>query len=99
MTLSLKERLIPHLVPASLYYWRRIVDEARWGEHELSALRAILAPGGTAVGGGAYPGVFAYALSQITHRGRGFRPNPDSAAFARRMLGRCARVHTHGICD
>ena len=93
MTLPLKERLIMHLVPATLYYWRRIVDEARWGEHELSTLRTILAPGGTAVDVGANQGFYAYAFSRIAERVEAFEPNPDCAAFARRMLGRRARVH------
>jgi FkbM family methyltransferase len=93
MTLPLKERLIAHLVPATLYYSRRIVDEARWGEHELSVLRAILAPGGTAVDVGANQGFFAFAFSQIADRVEAFEPNPDCAAFSRRMLGRRARVH------
>jgi len=99
MTLPLKERLIMHLVPATLYYWRRIVDEARWGEHELSALRAILAPGGTAVDVGANQGFFAYAFSQIADRVEAFEPNPDCAAFARRMLGRRARVHAVALSN
>jgi FkbM family methyltransferase len=99
MTLPLKERLIMRLVPATLYYWRRIVDEARWGEHELSALRAILAPGGTAVDVGANQGFFAYAFSQIADRVEAFEPNPDCAAFARRMLGRRARVHTVALSN
>src|SRR5262252_2628445 len=99
MTVSLKERLIVHLVPATLYYWRRIVDEARWGEHELNALRAIFAPGGTAVDVGANQGFFAYAFSQIADRGEAFEPNPDCAAFARRMLRRRARVHAVALSN
>lgn len=99
MTLPLKERLIMHLVPATLYYWRRIADEARWGEHELSALRAILAPGGTAVDVGANQGFFAFAFSQIADRVEAFEPNPDYAAFARRMLGRRARVHAVALSN
>jgi FkbM family methyltransferase len=99
MTLPLKERLIMHLVPARLYYWRRIVDEARWGEHELSALRAILAPGGTAVDVGANQGFFAFAFSQIADRVEAFEPNPDYAAFARGMLGRRARVHAVALSN
>ena len=99
MTLPLKERLIMHLVPAAIYYWRRIVDEARWGEHELSALRAILAPGGTAVDVGANQGFFAFAFSQIADRVEAFEPNPDYAAFARGMLGRRARVHAVALSN
>jgi hypothetical protein len=99
MPLPLKQRLIMLLVPATLYYWRRIVDEARWGEHELSALRTILAPGGTAVDVGANQGFFAFAFSQIADRVEAFEPNPDCAAFARRMFGRRARVHVVALSN
>jgi FkbM family methyltransferase len=99
MTLPLKERLIMHLMPASLYYRRRIADEARWGEHELSALSAIIAPGGTAIDVGANQGFFAFAFSRIADRVEAFEPNPDCAAFARRMLGCRARVHAVALSN
>jgi FkbM family methyltransferase len=99
MTLPLKERLTMHLMPASLYYRWRIADEALWGEHELSALSRIVAPGGTAVDVGANQGFFAFAFSQIAQRVEAFEPNPDYAAFARRMLGRRARVHAVALSN
>jgi FkbM family methyltransferase len=99
MMLPLKERLIMRLMPAALYYWRRIADEARWGEHELCALSAIMAPGGTAVDVGANQGFFAFAFSRIADRVEAFEPNPDCAAFAQRMLGRRARVHAVALSN
>ncbi len=80
-------------VPASIYYRRRIADEAAWGEHELDVLAEIVAPGGTAIDVGANQGFFAFAFSQIVDRVEAFEPNPDYAAFARAMLGGRARVH------
>jgi FkbM family methyltransferase len=99
MTLPLRERLTLRLMPSVLYYRRRIADEARWGEHELSVLSAIMAPGGTAVDVGANQGVFAFAFSRIADRVEAFEPNPDCAAFARRMLGRRARVHAVALSN
>lgn len=93
MTLPLKERLTTLLMPSSLYYRRRIADEATWGEHELNVLGEIVQPGGTAVDVGANQGFFAFAFSGIVDRVEAFEPNPDYAAFARRMLGARARVH------
>src|SRR5512145_2009295 len=93
MTFTWKERLIAALVPSSLYYRGRIADEATWGEHELHVLEEIVARGGTAIDVGANQGVFAYAFSRIADRVEAFEPNPDCAAFARRMLGARARVH------
>lgn len=99
MTLPLKECLTMHLIPAALYYRRRIADEAEWGEHELSVLSAIIAPGGTAVDVGANQGFFAFAFSRIADRVEAFEPNPDYAAFARRMLGSRARVHAVALSN
>src|SRR5262245_35230822 len=99
MTLPRKECLIMRLMPATLYYRWRIADEARWGEHELNALSAIIRPGGTAVDVGANQGFFAFAFSRIADRVEAFEPNPDCAAFARRMLGRRARVHAVALSN
>src|SRR5215470_7440097 len=99
MTLPLKECLTLRLMPSVLYYRRRIADEARWGEHELSVLSAIMAPGGTAVDVGANQGFFAFAFSRIADRVEAFEPNPDCAAFAQRMLGRRARVHAVALSN
>ena len=93
MPLPLKERLTAMLVPSSLYYRRRIADEAAWGEHELDLVNEIVAPGGTAIDVGANQGFFAFAFSRIVDRVEAFEPNPDYADFARRMLGTRARVH------
>src|SRR5436190_23666919 len=93
MTLPLKERLTTLLMPASLYYRRRIADEAAWGEHELDVLDEIVRPGGTAIDVGANQGFFAFAFSRVADRVEAFEPNPDYAAFARRMLGARAQVH------
>jgi FkbM family methyltransferase len=93
MTLPLRERLTMMFMPASLYYGPRIADETQWGEYELGALGDIMAPGGTAIDVGANQGVFAFAFSKIATHVEAFEPNADYAAFARRMLGRRARVH------
>jgi FkbM family methyltransferase len=94
-----KDWIATALMPASLYYRGRIADEATWGEHELYVLERILARGGTAIDVGANQGVFAYAFSRIADRVEAFEPNPDCAAFARRMLGTRARVHTLALGD
>jgi FkbM family methyltransferase len=99
MSPTWKQRLITTLVPSSLYYRGRIADEATWGEHELHVLDKIAAPGGTAIDVGANQGVFAYAFSRIADRVEAFEPNPDCAAFARRMLGRRAHVHALALSD
>ena len=93
MTLSLKERLVTTFVPSSVYYRRRIADEATWGEHELSVLDKFATRGGTGIDVGANDGVFAFAFSGLFDRVEAFEPNPDYAHFARRMLGGRARVH------
>jgi FkbM family methyltransferase len=93
MALPLKERLTTLLMPSSLYYRRRIADEAAWGEHELDVLGEIVKAGGAAIDVGANQGFFAFAFSSIVDRVEAFEPNPDYATFARRMLGARARVH------
>lgn len=93
MPLPWKDRLTLKLMPPSRYYARRIADEATWGEHELNVLGEIMARGGTAIDAGANQGFFAYALSCVAERVEAFEPNPDYAGFARRMLGKRARVH------
>jgi FkbM family methyltransferase len=93
MTLSLKERLVTTFVPSSVYYRRRIADEATWGEHELSVLDKFVTRGGTGIDVGANDGVFAFAFSGLLDQVEAFEPNPDYAHFARRMLGGRARVY------
>src|SRR5690242_19771862 len=93
MTLSLKDRLVTTFVPSSVYYRRRIADEATWGEHELSVLDKFVTRGGTGIDVGANDGVFAFAFSGLLDQVEAFEPNPDYAHFARRMLGGRARVH------
>jgi FkbM family methyltransferase len=99
MALPLKERLTTLLMPSSLYYRRRIADEAAWGEHELDVLGEIVSPGGTAIDVGANQGFFAFAFSRIVDQVEAFEPNPDYAAFARRMLGARARVHAVALSN
>jgi FkbM family methyltransferase len=99
MTLPLKERLTALLVPSSLYYRRRIADEAAWGEHELDVLGEVVSPGGTAIDVGANQGFFAFAFSRIVDRVEAFEPNPDYADFARRMLGARARVRAVALSN
>jgi FkbM family methyltransferase len=99
MALPLKERLTTLLMPASLYYRRRIADEAAWGEHELDVLGEIVQPGGIAIDVGANQGFFAFAFSGIVDQVEAFEPNPDYADFARRMLGARARVHTVALSN
>lgn len=93
MTLPWKERLTTRLMPSRLFYKKRIAEEAEWGEHELSVLRDIVAPGGTALDVGANQGFFAFAFVGIVDSVHAFEPNPDYADFARRMLGARAQVH------
>src|SRR5262245_4451774 len=93
MTLPLRDWMTARFVPSAVYYRRRLADEQEWGEHELGVLGEIMAPGGTAVDVGANQGFFAFAFSMIADRVEAFEPNPDYADFARRMLGRRARVH------
>src|SRR5262249_54509517 len=85
MSLSLREKLTM-LMPPSLFYRRRISEEACSGEPDLATLAELVPRGGTAVDVGANQGVFAYALSAIADRVVAFEPNPDYAFFARWML-------------
>ena len=80
------------LMPTSIYYRRRIADEAAWGQHELYLLGEVVSPGGTAIDVCANQGFFAYAFSKIIDEVEAFEPNPDCAAFARRMLGARANL-------
>jgi hypothetical protein len=92
MTLSLPERLAM-LMPASVFYRRRIAQEARTDEPELAVLAELVPRGGIAVDVGANVGFFAYALVDIADRVLAFEPNPDYALFARWMLRDRAEVH------
>ena len=64
MTLSLPERLAM-LMPPSVFYPRRIAQEARTGEPELAVLAELVPRAGIAVDVGANVGFFAYALADI----------------------------------
>ena len=98
MPLPLLERLTM-LMPPSLFYRRRIAEEARSGEPELAVLAKLLPRGGTAIDIGASRGVYAYALSGIADRVVAFEPNPDYASFARCMLRGRADVHEVALSD
>jgi FkbM family methyltransferase len=98
MSLPWRERLTL-LEPPSRFYRRRIAEEARSGEPELCALGELIARGGTAIDVGANQGVFAYALATIAERVVAFEPNPDYAAFARRMLRGRAEVYSLALSD
>ena len=78
MPLSWRERLTM-LVPPSVFYRRRIAQEARTGEPELAVLAELVPRGGIAVDVGANVGFFAYALADIADRVVAFEPNPDYA--------------------
>jgi FkbM family methyltransferase len=82
---SLREKLTL-LMPPSLFYRRRIAEEARSGEPELAILDELVPRGGVALDIGANQGIFAYALSEIAERVIAVEPNPDYAFFARWML-------------
>jgi FkbM family methyltransferase len=98
MPLPLREKLTM-LMPPSLFYRRRIAQEARSGEPELAVLSELVPHGGTAVDVGANLGFFAYALADIAHRVVAFEPNPDYASFARWMLRGRAEVHQLALSD
>jgi FkbM family methyltransferase len=98
MPLPLRERLAM-LLPPSWFYRRRIAQEARAGEPELAVLATLVRRGGTAVDIGANQGVYAYALADLADRVVAFEPNPDYAAFARRMLRGRAEVHALALSN
>lgn len=97
MTLPFREKLAM-LMPPSLFYRRRIVEETRSGEPELAILPTLL-QGGTAIDAGANQGFFSFALSEVADRVAAFEPNPDYAAFARWMLRGRASVHEIALSD
>jgi FkbM family methyltransferase len=98
MPLSLREKLAM-LMPPSVFYRRRIAEEARTGEPELTILPELVRRGSTAVDVGANQGFFAYALSEIADRVVAFEPNPDYAFFARWMLRGRAELHELALSD
>src|SRR5712691_483306 len=98
MSLSFSEKLTM-LVPPSLFYRRRIVEEAHSGEPELAVLAKLLPRGGTAIDIGVHQGFFAYALADIADRVIAFEPNPNYAFFARWMLRGRAEVHQLALSD
>src|SRR5215467_294465 len=98
MPLSLREKLAM-LMPPSVFYRRRIAEEARTGEPELTILTKLVRRGGTAVDVGANQGFFAYALAELADRVVAFEPNPDYALFARVMLRGRAAVHRLALAD
>lgn len=98
MALSFRDKLTM-LTPPSVFYRRRIAEEARSGEPELALLADLVRRGGTAIDAGANQGVFAYALASIADRVVAFEPNPDWAFFARWMLRGRAEVHPLALSD
>jgi hypothetical protein len=98
MPLPLREKLTM-LMPPSLFYGRRITEEARSGEPELAILAKLVSRGGTAIDVGANRGVFAYALTDIADCVVAFEPNPDYAFFARWMLRGRAEVHEVALSE
>ena len=87
------------LLPPSLFYRRRIAQEARTGEPELARLAELVSHGGTAIDIGANQGLFAYALADIADRVIAFEPNPDYARVARWMLRGRAEIHELALSD
>ena len=83
MTLSLPERLAM-LMPPSVFYRRRIAQEARTGEPELAVLAELVPRGGIAVDVGANVGFFAYALADIADRVLAF-PKADKQQTSRHV--------------
>jgi len=98
MALALREKLMM-LTPPSLFYRRRIAEEARSGEPELAVLPKLVPRGGTAIDAGANLGVYAYALADISDRVIAFEPNPDYAFFARWMLRGRAELHELALSE
>jgi FkbM family methyltransferase len=98
MSLPIRDRLNT-VMPPTLFYRRRIAEEAAAGEPELRILAELARRGGTAIDVGANQGVFAYALSAIADRVVAFEPNPDYASFARKMLRGRAEVHAVALSD
>jgi FkbM family methyltransferase len=98
MALALREKLMM-LTPPSLFYRRRIAEEARSGEPELAVLPKLVPRGGTAIDAGANLGVYAYVLAGISDRVIAFEPNPDYAFFARFMLRGRAEVRELALSD
>jgi FkbM family methyltransferase len=98
MSLPFREWLTM-LIPPSFFYQRRIAEEARSGEPELTVLAKLVPRGGTAVDIGANQGFYAYALADIADRVVAFEPNPDYAFFARWMLRGRAEVCELALSD
>lgn len=98
MSLPWREKLAM-LMPPSIFYRRRIAQEAGTGEPELAQLAPLVPRGGTAVDIGANQGVFAYALAAVAEHVIAFEPNPDYAKFARWMLRGRAQVHELALSD
>ena len=98
MSLPIREKLTM-LMPPSLFYRRRIAEETRSGEPELSVLAELIPRGGTAIDVGANQGFFAYALANVADRVVAFEPNPDYAFFARWMLRGRAEVLKLALSD
>src|SRR5499433_3271903 len=86
-------------MPPSVFYRRRIAQEARTGEPELAVLAELVPRGGIAVDVGANVGFFAYALADIADRVVAFEPNPDYAFFARWMLRGRAELHELALSE
>ena len=87
------------LMPPLYFYRRRIAEEARSGEPELTVLAKLMTRGGTAVDIGASVGFYAYAFADIADRVVAFEPNPDYAFFARCMLRGRAEVYEMALSN
>ena len=98
MPLTFRDR-ITMLMPPSVFYRRRIAQEACCGEPELAVLAELVPPGGMAIDVGANVGFFAYALADIADCVLAFEPNPDYAFFARWMLRGRAEVRELALSD
>jgi FkbM family methyltransferase len=98
MALSFREKLTM-LMPPSRFYRRRIAEEIKTGEPELTLLKELVPHGGTVIDAGANQGIFAYALAAFADRVVAFEPNPDYAFFARWMLRGRAEVFEFALSD
>ena len=95
MSLSLEDRL-KQLLPGWFYYRRKVRSEIGRGEPEFGHLEGLIGDrAGMAVDVGCNRGIYSYVLSRLCRKVLAFEPNPDLAAFARRMLP--ANVEVHGL--
>ena len=88
MPLPLREKLTL-LMPPSLFYRRRIAEEARSGEPELAILDELVPRGGVALDIGANQGIFAYASRRLP---KGSSPSSQTPTTRSSRAGCCAAV-------